>query len=377
MARRIGSIKRQSGQAYAEVVVGFVVIGLFMFGAHHLWRYAEAQQAVTNAVRFAAWERVAWEPSDNSVEKHALHKSDASLARDTVMHQLSTPAALRAYRSGISATGSPAVFSQDDRRGWLKSAMKSFVSVGKDPNAMVAVTTTSGWTNEVEHWFRGRDPSFNTTTSLELDKDTYRTVKVSFKSQLLPTTLQHFFDFALTPLDNEKKLSLITNSWAASPPMMKVRTVRQLLPLSSGDEKSGTQPNPLAFFGLRDDTTATTAADFVGMVPFWNFVGGPNGMAGQYVVRKIGLDAGGANGVAQTGGHDWNFNSANPAESLLLKAQIAQGEFFNPVAASGWHHRHTFVIDTGTAQKSRNANIGKRKYRAISLQNPVETYYAE
>lgn len=48
-------IARQKGQAYAETVVGFVVVGLFLFGAYHLWRYGEARQMSTDAVRFAAW----------------------------------------------------------------------------------------------------------------------------------------------------------------------------------------------------------------------------------------------------------------------------------------------------------------------------------
>ncbi len=373
---------RQRGQAYAEVVVGFVVIGLFLFGAHHLWRYAEAQQMAVDAVRFAAWERVAWEPADNSVEKHALHKSDANLAVDTVRHQLSTPKALREYRSGIQSNGAPATYSTDDRRSWLKSALKTFVSPGSDPNSVVSVSTSSGWTNDVEHWFRGRDPTFNTTTSLELDQDTYRTVTLSFKSQLNATSSLRFFNFPLSAIDTVKKLSLITNSWNASPPMMRIRTARQLLPFSSGDATSGTKPNVLAFFGLQNDPAAINAADFVGMVPWWNFLGGQNGMGGQYVVRQIGLDAGAANGLLQSAGQSFskNFTMADPAGSLLLKAQVGQSEAFNPIAVSNWHHRHTFIIDETADSKTaapRNSKIGKRKYRAVSLQNPVETYFAE
>lgn len=373
--------KYQSGQAYAETLVGFTVIGLFLFGAHHLWRHAELQQAAVDAVRFAAWERVVWEPGDNDVEKFALHKTDESLAKDAVLHQLSTPTAWRNFRAGVTKDGTPAPTSTADRRDSLSVALKSFVSPGRDPNNLISVATDSGWTNGVERAFRGKDPTFNTTTSLDLDKDTYRTVSLSLKSQLTPTVGMRFFEFLLPAVDTKKKLSLITNTWAGSPPMMLVRTERQLLPFSSGDDISGTKPNALAFFGLNPSTGAN-AADFVGMVPFWNFVGGANGMAGQYVVRDIGLDAGGANALLQSAGKSFSFDPANPASSLLLKAQVQQGEYFNGNAVSGWHHRHTFVIaDTAEHKaepgtKARNSNIGKRKYRAASLQNPVETYYS-
>jgi hypothetical protein len=378
-------MRRQRGQAYAETLVGFVVIGLFLLGAHHLWRYAEAQQALVDAVRFAAWERVAWEPSDNTVEKHALHKSDQALASAAVLHQFSSPAAWRAERAGLSAGGVPAAATSDQRRSWLGKALASFVSPGRDPNNLLTVTTGSGWTNAAEQWYRGRDPTFNTTTSLELDKDTYRTVSVAFNSQLTTMAPMRLFDFLMPAIASTKKLALITNTWAGSPPMMHVRAERQLLPLSTGDASSGTKPNHLAFFGLTDNSGGTNAADFVGMAPWWNFVGGANGMGGQYVVRQIGLDGRAANSLVQSAGKSFNFDSADPAGSLLLKAQVQQGDYFNPNAVSNWHHRHTLVID-GTAEqaaedgggpKSRNANVGKRKYRVMTLQNPVETYYAE
>jgi hypothetical protein len=376
---------RQRGQALTEVLVGFVVIGLFLLGAHHMWRYAEAQQAAVEAVRFAAWERVVWEPSDNSVEKHALHKSDAALAAATVLHQLSTPLALRKYRESLSANGDPAPAAIADRRSWLSAALRSFVDPGQDPAKLVTVSTSSGWTNEAEHWIRGRDPTFNTTTSLSLDQDTYRTVTLTLNSQLTALNPMRLFDFALSPLQTTKKLALITNTWAASPPMMRVRTVRQLLPFSSGDEISGTKANPLAYFGLDNSTGGTSAGDFVGMVPWWNFVGGANGMGGQYVVRQIGLDANGANTLMQSAGKSFTFNPADPAGSVLLKAQVYQNDYFDPNYARSMQHRHESVIDTTAEQvaedadgpKSRNANSGKRKYRALSLQNPVETYFAE
>ena len=372
--------KHQAGQAYAETLVGFAVIGLFLLGAHHLWRHGELQQAAVDAVRFAAWERVVWEPVDNDAEKFALHKTDESLAKAAVLHQLSTPAAWRNFRAGLTSNGTPQPTSTADARNSLSMALKSFVSPGMDPNNLITVTTDSGWTNSVERKFRGMDPTFNTTTSLDLDKDTYRTVNLSLKSQLTPTTGLHFFDFLLPAIDTKKRLSLITNTWAGSLPMTLVRD-RQLMPLSTGYEVSGTKPNVLAYFGLKNSSQTASAADFVGMVPMWNFIGGANGMAGQFVVREIGLDAAAANNLMQTGGQKYSFDPANPASSVLLKSQIQQSEYLNFNAALAWQHRNTQVI-ANTAEdaaepgiKARNSNLEARKYRAVSLQNPAETYF--
>ena len=377
--------KKESGQALVEVAVAFSVIGLFMFGAHHLWRHTEAQQAAVEAVRFAAWERVVWEPSDNDVEKHALHKSDAALALDTVRHQLSAPPAMRAYRADLSANGMPAQPSNNDKRSWLTAALRSFVPPGKDPEKMVSINTSSSWPDKVEHQFRGRDPTLNTTTSLELDQDTYRTVRLTLKNEITSTGSAKFFQFSPSQIHIEKKLSLITNTWAASPPMMRVRSVRQLLPLSSGDETSGTKPNALAYFGMQNSTSSASGANFVGMVPWWNFIGGPNGMAGQYVVRQVGLNANSANTLLQSAGKDYKFAIADPANSLQLNAQLEQPEYISFNSAKSMLHRHEYVIDKTAEQKieddggdkSRNGNSGKRKYRALSLQNPIESYFKE
>ena len=375
----------QSGQALTEVLAGFSVIALFLFGAQHIWRHAEAQQAATEAVRFAAWERTVWEPSDNQSEKHALHKTDLSLAGDTVMRQLSTPAALRAYHDSVGASGQVEPRTAALRRNDLLPALKVFVEPGQDPAVMLSLNTTSGWPDQVESTFRGRDPTFNTTTSLVLDRETYRTVTMRFASLLGSSERVPFFGFLMQPVALQKKLSLITNSWAASPPMMRIRTVRELLPFSSGDAVSGTPANRLAFFGLNDDPNAFNAADLAGMTPWWNFLGGPNGLGGQFVVRQIGLDANGANALIHSSGHSFSFSPADPAASLLLRAEVYQNEFFDANYARSMQHRHEAVIDKTAEQtvedeggpKSRNANSGKRKYRAVSLQNPVDTYFAE
>ena len=376
---------RESGQALVEVAVAFAVIGLFMFGAHHLWRHSEARQAAVEAVRFAAWERVVWEPSDNTVEKHALHKSDDALATDVVRHQLSTPAAMRAYRATLSAYGTPAPLGAYEKWSQLTVALKTFFAPDKDPTEMVTVNTLSSWTNDEERMIRGRDPTLNTTTSLELDRDTYRTVSLTFGNTKANTQTTGFFKFGPNQFHIEKKLSLITNTWAASPPLIRVRTVRQLLPFSSGDEISGTKPNVLAYFGMENSTGSASAADFIGMVPWWNFIGGPHGMAGQYVTRQVGLSGNGANALLQSAGKDFKFDAANPAGSLLLQAQLDQKEYIDFNYARTMNHRHVIVVDKTAEQqiedeggaKSRNGNSGKRKYRAFSLKNPVENYFAE
>ena len=218
-----------------------------------------------------------------------------------------------------------------------------------------------------------------------MDEDTYQTVRLTFGNTNAATKITGFFKFGPNQFHIEKKLSLITNTWAASPPLIRVRTVRQLLPFSSGDEISGTKPNVLAYFGMENSTGSASAADFIGMVPWWNFIGGPHGMAGQYVTRQVGLSGNGANALLQSAGKDFKFDAANPAGSLLLQAQLDQKEYIDFNYARTMNHRHVIVVDKTAEQqiedeggaKSRNGNSGKRKYRAFSLKNPVENYFAE
>jgi hypothetical protein len=379
----------QKGQAYAETVVGFVVIGLFLMGAHHLWRTAEVGQQITDASRFAAWERVVWEPEDNTVEKFAVHQSNESLARNVVMHQFSKPSAWREFKRNLQANGTPApsvnAIGANQRKANLKPALQVLVPTGQDPNNLVQVSTESGWTNDVERAFRGMDPTGGTLTSLELDRDTYRTVRTNFTSLATPNLQNGIFSFVLPNFQTSKKLSLITNTWAASPPVNFVRTERQLLPLSKGHAPSGTKANTLAHFG-QDGIVGR----LVGMAPWWDLVGGPNGFAGQYVVRQLGIDGAAVTDLYQTGGRTWsggwdpeaNGFDGNFLNNLMIAKQYHQAEYFNPHSVSSWHHRHTFVID-GMPQKkgdqwlfdARNSSVGKRKYRAISLRNPVEQYF--
>lgn len=384
LQKKSNPYRHQQGQAYAETVVGFVVIALFLTGAHHLWKYAEIRQQIVDATRFAAWERTVWEPEDNAAEKFAVHQSNASLAKNVMMHQFSTPEAWREFRTTLNPNGTPTPSTQAQQRDRLKLATQNFVSAGYNPENLISVETTSGWTNPIERAVRGRDPTFNTTTSLELDRDTYKTTTTKFQSQLAPTVGNRLFTFLMMPITTTKKLSLITNSWAASPPVTYVRVDNQLLPLSVGDQGSGTRANKLAYFGLGANV-------LVGMAPLWEFVGGRNGLGGQYVVRKIGLNAGAANSVLQSAGQSWSFNSANIPGSLLLSAQQHQNESFQPNSVSPWHHRHTFVIDNSQHRKdenskekqdgvdvdaARDSSINKRKYKAISLANPIESFFA-
>lgn len=366
--------RKQAGQAYAETVVAFGVIALFLMGSHHLWTYAEVRQQIIDATRFAAWERTAWEAEDNSTEKFAVHQTNDALARNVLMHQFSSPAAWRNFRTGLNSDGTPTATNIGDSRANLKLAIKNFVSPGNDPNNLVKVETKSGWTNGVQAAYRGMDPTFGTLTSLELDRETYRTVTTNFNSQLNPTLSNRIFSFLMSPVTTSKKLSLITNTWAASPAVNFIRTERQLLPLSTGHAGSGTKANNLAYFGMGSNVG-------LGLAPWWDFVGGANGFGGQYVVRQIGMDAGGANALIQSSGQTFNPSYLDPS-SVLLKAQLQQSEYFQPNVVSAWQHRHTFVIDESDITKAdgsdraRDASINKRKYKAISLTNPVETFSA-
>ena len=94
-------IKYQLGQAYMETLACLTVVFVFLVGAQYLWRSAELAQIAVDAVRFAAWERTVWEPSDNDTEVYALHKTNEQLGKDVVLRQLSTPAAWRNFRASF------------------------------------------------------------------------------------------------------------------------------------------------------------------------------------------------------------------------------------------------------------------------------------
>ena len=118
------------------------------------------------------------------------------------------------------------------------------------------------------------------------------------------------------------------------------------------------------------------------MVPFWNFVGGPNGFAGQYAVDQTGVDATWANSLLQSKGQSFlDFNLSTPINELGFMAEMKRSEYFQPNNVSNQIHKHISITsqtkedkaEQGT--KSRNSNIARRKYRAATLQNPVETYF--
>lgn len=365
----------QKGQAYAELLVSFAILGLFLFGSYHLWRYAEARQLLIDTARFVAWERTVWEPDDNAVEMHALHRSDESLAREAVVHQLSTPETWRRERSGVTAAGAPADIPAEVRRGLLKPALRSFVGENDNPNKLLTVSTLSEMQTGI---FVGRDPSGNTTTSLSLDREVLRTVAVSMKSSLTQSSIGKLFGFWLPNLESDSSLSLITNSWAASPPVNRIRTARQLNVMSTGESFSGTKPNFLAYFGQTPDSGALGASDFFGMAPWWDLVAGQNGFGGQYVVKQIGLDAGAVNNIIQTQKYAYD-PSKSVAGNILLQAQIDQREYMQPNSVGSSFPRAYEVRDNtadASEKPARNSVAGgKRKYMATSLQNPVENYF--
>ena len=181
---------KQKGAAYAETVISFGVIALFLLGTQYVWKFAEFRQQMTDATRFAAWERTVWEPDDNSTEKFALHQTNNNLARSVLIHQFSTPAAWRGVRDNLNINGTASNSTDSIDRANLKSATKSFVADGTSPGALVSVTTDSGWTNQTENKFRGMDPTFGKLTSLELDRNTYRTTEAIFHTSTTPSVVR-------------------------------------------------------------------------------------------------------------------------------------------------------------------------------------------
>ena len=366
------SNKYELGQAYFETLVCLTVVLVFSFGAQYLWRTAELAQMAVDAVRFAAWERTVWEPDDNKTEVYALHKTDDQLGKDVVTRQLSTPAAWRNFRTNLSSAGVPAVGSASERRDVLHTSARKFVSSENDPFDMITLRTDSGWGNSVEDRFHGEDPTYGKITSLKLDRDTWRTVKLTLKGLDPIDTIIPYLRKGVTEnyivrpqaVTTEKKLSLITNSWAASPPVAFVRQ-RQLMPFSTEDKLSGYEGNVLGNWSR---------------LP-WAIVGGPNGFGGQYLARQVGVDARQAADLIHTSGQSFDFDMSNPLSSTGLIPQTQQPEYFNPNSVSQWHHRHTFVIAEDADamgepdKKAANSNIKKKKYRAFSGQNPIDTYF--
>lgn len=364
LARKL-RFKHQQGQAATEAFLSMAVVFTFLIGAQVLWRSGELAQTAVDAVRFAAWERTVWEPMDNASEKFALHKTDKQLGNDVVLRQLSTPEAWRKFRAGLSSSGQPAEGSASERYKTLKHTIQHFLLAGwTDPNSMISVTTSSGWDDAAEGKFRGEDITYGKITSLDLDKETWRTAELTLTSQsqmrvFTPTSVRGS-DKVVT----KKKFSLITNSWAASPPVSFVRD-RQLMPFQTGDSRSGTKGNQLGM-ALKHP---------------WAIVGGAEGFGGQYLARQIGVNAAKANELVNSGGESYEFDFFRIGQSAGLMAETQQPEYFNPNAVSQWHHRHTLIIDETTEAKNepdtkaRNSNIGKLKYRAHTLQNPISTYF--
>jgi hypothetical protein len=361
----------QLGQAYFETLACLTVVFAFLMGAHYLWRSAELAQMAVDAVRFAAWERTVWEPDDNNTEVYALHKTDDQLGKDVVMRQLSAPAAWRNFRTNLSPAGVPAAASSQARRDVLHTSAQKFVTSANDPNDMITLRTDSGWGNDVEGEFRGIDPTYNTTTSLKLDRNTWRTVKLTLKGNPEDMVIPYLrngtgTNYNARPQDvtTNKKFSLITNTWAASPPVAFVRE-RQLMPFSTEDKLSGYKGNYLGNYSR----------------PVWAVVGGPNGFGGQYLARQIGINANQAAELIHSSGESFDFDMSNPLGSMGLIPQTQQSEFFNQNAVSQWHHRHTFVVAEDEDSKGEpdkkafNSNIKKKKYRAFSGQNPIDTYF--
>ncbi len=395
----------QFGQAYAEGIVGIVIILLFLLGAYHVWRYAEVQQMSSDVARFAGWERTVWESENASgtVEKHAVHKTDVNLAKSALLQQLSTPEALRAEKANFTSGAGMGNGTQ-----WLKNALKSFTTNSAADTAgaampTVTVTTTSGVVPKLGFLGgnRGRDPTFNTLTSLELDKETYRVINVSLQTNKPETDKLKYFNFDLPSVETHKKLALVGNSWGASGALNRIRTHRQLSPLADGDGASGTKANVLSRFGLNAPAGGATAGGFLGMTPWWDFLAGPNGLAGQFVLRSIGVQGSAAAGLMSGAGLPFqssgNPSADVPAELMGVGAQERDLDFIRlsgvgriPVSNDGImdatadgatdgdrcpENPNKFCLNRTLNPKAHNHVYGRRRNMIMSLQSQVDTYH--
>jgi hypothetical protein len=358
----------QKGQAYAELLVSFIIIISILLGAALIWRFIEAKQLLQSSARFILWERTVWEPSNNDVEKHSLHRSEESLARSTLVHQLSLPSAWRDEKAGLEAD-------TERRREMLKPGIRALIRESTDPLNILSISTTSE--RQLGEWV-GHDPTMNTTTSLELDRDVYRTISVSLKHHLpvFWKTCGLFMDcgrkyyevpIVFTP---NQSMSIIANTWAASAPLNELRSDRQLGVMSTGQSVSGTKPNKLVTFGQNGDPSSVGIGDFVGLGPWWNFVGGVNGIGGQFAIHKIGLNAPQALAFMNSGQYPWDKNKS-VIENSIIKSQEEQAEHYTPNQGATPNVRKTIVVDKTSDVKDdipRNSVFKCcRKYMAFPI----------
>lgn len=355
----------QKGQAFVEMLVSIIIIFILMFGTVLVWRYIETKQLLQSSARFALWERTVWEQENNSIEKHAMHRSEESLVKGALVHVLSLPSAWRHERS--SGNGAePAAASSEMRRQMVKPGLRAFIGVNANPLDLMSIETS---TKLQMGWWVGQDPTMNTTTSLELDREVYRTVKVSMQQNIpvMANWQGGLFGFSTPNIEMSQSMSIIANAWAASLPVHEIRSDRQLAVFSNGHSVSGTKGNFLATFGQTSNRNAVTLGDFVGMEPWWNFVGGINGLGGQYVVHEIGLNASQALGLLQTGQFNWDGNKS-PMENLFMKPQVEQKEFYQSSSAITHKVRRSVIID-----KTKDS---KEKVPRNSVQNCCRKYMA-
>lgn len=362
---------QQLGQASAELLVSFVIIISFLLGSVLIWRFIETKQLLQSSARFILWERTVWEPSDNDVEKHSLHRSEESLARSALVHQLSLPSAWR-YEKSPESSSADFSANVDQRREMVKPGFRAFIH--EDPNNSIITSTTSK--RQTGFWV-GQDPTYNTTTSLELDRDVYRTIKVTLKHHLpifwkTCGLYMNCGEYVELPADFNptQSMSIIANTWAASAPLNELRSDRQLGVMSTGQTVSGTKPNNLVTFGQNSDPSSFGVGDFVGLGPWWNFVGGVNGLGGQFVVHKIGLNAQKALDLLDSGQYTWDKNKS-VIENSPIKSQEEQTEYYTGNQAATPNVRKTIVVDkTSDVQDPNPRNsVFKccRKYMAFPI----------
>lgn len=269
--------RKQSGQAIVESILACSILALLMLGVTWIWKFGELKQYNTEAVRFAAWERTVYHP-DSGEELKTLYGSDAELAKETFRYTYLTARG----RRNADADGGTLIGGNEEWGSIAARFFKDWIPNGTFNglinNALKVSTSSQGVPGGAPNGF---EPTGNTVTSLNLDKNPYDTVSIT--AQANNNFFTNFFRrIGIVPAEPAPEnlikdmklgsLSLITSSYAGPGTVGIRRIFKELSPLST--------VNYLGHYGVNNPTAFN----------FSQFLGGQAGFAGNYRVDMAGIN---------------------------------------------------------------------------------------
>jgi hypothetical protein len=353
---------RQGGQAIAESILACSLLAALLFGVTWVWKFGELKQYNTEAVRFAAWERTAYQ-SNAGDELKTIYASDKELAEQTFRYVYMTPQGRRASED----EGNAAV---RDHQDWMTTAARFFN--GRIDSVLNVKTDSSGVPGNAPNGF---EPTGNTLTSLELDDTPYDKVSLtgtlflgdffaSFARRFgIVPPIAHPGNGAQVVTRKLGSLSLITNSWAAPGTVALRRVYKDLNPLST--------KNYLGHYVVNNPTAFNLS----------QFFGGQSGMAGNYRVDMIGVNAGQANTLLNNGlagnvsrdAGDWLalLQPTNAYMETMTVAPEGAARFDPDYAGLTCATRVPEPERLQNYRQDARCPVGTMRARTISLDNPA------